>query len=275
MGAHRSVVQHYAAIALDKYLKRGAVGGNRHARTTMTQSLTSQDRVFVLTGAGVSAESGLPTFRGADGLWRGHRVEEVATPQAFHANPELVWQFYSERRKRAATVSPNPGHRALAELERALDERFFLCTQNVDSLHEQAGSQRLVHMHGRLMQTRCSRETCHIAPFDDERLYLSRAEIPTCPQCGALLRPHICWFGEVPFAMDRIFEQLRVCTVLLTVGTSGVVEPAASFVRMARINRARAIYIGPEEPANSKFFDEVVLGNAGEVLPGLVKELSG
>ncbi len=240
----------------------------------MTQPLSSQDRVFVLTGAGVSAESGLPTFRGVDGLWRGHRVEEVATPEAFHANPELVWQFYSERRKRAATVAPNPAHRALAELERALDERCFLCTQNVDSLHEQAGSQRLVHMHGRLMQTRCSRETCRSSPFDDERLYLSRAEIPTCPQCGALLRPHICWFGEVPFAMDRIFEQLRVCTVLLTVGTSGVVEPAASFVRMARINGARAIYIGPEEPANGKFFDEVVLGKAGEMLPGLVKELS-
>ena len=251
------------------------MAGNRHASRTMTQPLTSQDRVFVLTGAGVSAESGLPTFRGADGLWRGHRVEEVATPEAFHANPELVWQFYSERRKRAATVAPNPAHRALAELERALDERCFLCTQNVDSLHEQAGSQRLVHMHGRLMQTRCSRETCRSSPFDDERLYLSRAEIPTCPQCGALLRPHICWFGEVPFAMDRIFEQLRVCTVLLTVGTSGVVEPAASFVRMARINGARAIYIGPEEPTNSRFFDEVVLGKAGEVLPGMVKELRG
>ncbi len=237
--------------------------------------LSPQDRVFVLTGAGVSAESGLPTFRGADGLWRGHRVKEVATPQAFHSNPEMVWQFYSERRKRHANVAPNSAHRALAALERVLGERFFLCTQNVDSLHEQAGSHRIIHMHGRLMQTRCSREACHSAPFDDERLYLSRAEIPTCPECGAMLRPHICWFGEVPFSMDRIFEQLRMCTVLLTVGTSGVVEPAASFVRMARINRARAVYIGPEEPANSKFFDEVVLGKAGEVLPGLVKELAG
>ena len=249
------------------------MAGNRYASRTMTQPLASEDRVFVLTGAGVSAESGLPTFRDADGLWRGHRVEKVATPEAFQANPGLVWQFYSERRKRAVTVTPNPAHRALAELEHVLGERFFLCTQNVDSLHEQAGSQRIVHMHGRLMQTRCSRQTCHSTPFDDERLYLSRAEIPTCPKCGALLRPHICWFGEVPFAMDRIFEQLRVCTVLLTIGTSGVVEPAASFVRMARINGARAIYIGPEEPANSKFFDEVVLGKAGEVLPGLVKQL--
>jgi NAD-dependent deacetylase len=241
----------------------------------MMKSLSPQDRVFVLTGAGISAESGLPTFRGPNGIWRGRRVEEVATPLAFHANPEMVWQFYSERRKRHATVVPNDAHFALAELERALGERFFLCTQNVDSLHEQAGSQRVMHMHGRLMQTRCSRESCRTPPFDDERGYLTRAEIPTCPKCSALLRPHICWFGEVPFGMDRIFEQLRICTVLLTVGSSGVVEPAASFVRMARMNNAQAIYIGPEEPANSIFFDEVVLGKAGEVLPRLVKEMCG
>jgi len=241
----------------------------------MTKPLSPSDRVFVLTGAGISAESGLPTFRGADGLWRGRRVEEVATPAAFHANPELVWQFYSERRKRHASVTPNSAHRALAELERALGDRFFLCTQNVDSLHELAGSQRIIHMHGRLMQTRCSRETCRTAPFEDDRQYLTRAEIPTCPKCGAMLRPHICWFGEVPFGMDRIFEELRVSTVLLTIGSSGVVEPAASFVRMARVNHAKAIYIGPEEPANSMFFDEVLLGKAGEVLPGLVETMKG
>jgi NAD-dependent deacetylase len=237
------------------------------------KGLLPSDRVFALTGAGISAESGLPTFRGADGLWRGHRVEEVATPGAFHANPELVWQFYSERRKRHATVIPNDAHRALAELERTVGDRFFLCTQNVDSLHEQAGSLRIMHMHGRLMQTRCSRESCRTQPFDDERQYLSRAEIPTCPKCGALLRPHICWFGEVPFGMDRIFAELRACTVLLTIGSSGVVEPAASFVRMAHMNNAKAIYVGPEEPANRMFFDEVVMGKAGEVLPGLVKDL--
>ena len=239
----------------------------------MSKPLTQQDRMFVLTGAGVSAESGVPTFRGAGGLWRGHRMEEVATPQAFQSRPDLVWQFYSERRKRAESVFPNPAHHCLVQIEEFLGDRFFLCTQNVDSLHEQAGSRRLAHMHGRLMQTRCSRQSCRSTPFADERLYLSRAEIPTCPQCGALLRPDICWFGEVPFLMDRIFEQLRVCTVLLSIGTSGVVEPAASFVRMAHLNGARAIYVGPEEPANSMFFDEVVLGNAGEVLPRLVKEL--
>jgi NAD-dependent deacetylase len=241
----------------------------------MNRPLSPFDRVFVLTGAGISAESGVPTFRGADGLWRGYRVEDVAAPEAFRANPVLVWQFYSERRRRAANVYPNAAHKALAELEHNLGDHFFLCTQNVDSLHEQAGSERIVHMHGRLMQTRCSRDACHTPPFDDERSYLSHAEIPTCPQCGSLVRPHICWFGEVPFALERIVEQLKIANLLLTIGTSGVVEPAASFVRIARANHARAIYIGPEEPANHKFFDEVVLGKAGEVLPGLTKELAG
>jgi len=241
----------------------------------MIWALSSRDRAFVLTGAGISAESGLPTFRGPGGIWRGHRAQDVATPEAFGADPEMVWQFYSERRKRHATVIPNPAHFALAKLEQTLEDRFFLCTQNVDSLHEQAGSQRIVHMHGRLMQTRCSRDSCRSKPFDDERLYLSRAEIPTCAQCGALLRPHVCWFGEVPFSMDRIFEELRLCTTLLTVGSSGVVEPAASFARMARMNRARSIYVGPEEPANRAFFDEVVLGKAGEVLPDMVDRLVG
>jgi len=228
--------------------------------------------VFVLTGAGVSAESGLPTFRGAAGIWRGYRAQDVATPEAFRADPEMVWQFYSERRKRHSTVTANTAHFALAELERRLGERFFLCTQNVDSLHEQAGSKRLVHMHGRLMQSRCSRAGCHSKPFEDERRYLHRAEIPTCEQCGALLRPHVCWFGEVPYSMDRIFAELRACTVLLTVGSSGVVEPAASFVRMVKAQRARAIYVGAEEPANGTFFDDVVLGKAGEVLPELVRQ---
>ena len=237
------------------------------------KKLSAQDRLFVLTGAGVSAESGLPTFRGINGIWRGHRVEDVATPEAFAANPEMVWQFYSERRQRHGTVQPNSAHFALADVERALSDRFFLCTQNVDSLHEQAGSQRVVHMHGRLMQSRCSRSSCRTLPLDDPNLYRTGSEILNCPKCGAMVRPHICWFGEVPFHMDLILQQLDAATVLLTVGTSGVVEPAASFVRMARRNRARTIYVGPEAPSNSEYFDEVLLGKAGEVLPGLVEDL--
>ena len=241
----------------------------------MIQPLSPTGRLFVLTGAGISAESGLPTFRGAGGIWRGYRAQDVATPEAFHADPAMVWQFYSERRKRHSTVTANPAHFALAKLERRLADRFFLCTQNVDSLHEQAGSTRVLHMHGRLMQTRCSREGCRSKPFDDERQYLSRNEIPTCVQCGSLLRPHVCWFGEVPYHMDRIFAELDRCTVLMTVGSSGVVEPAASFVRLARVHAAQTIYVGPEEPANLSFFDEVVPGKAGEVLPGLVEQLAG
>jgi NAD-dependent deacetylase len=235
--------------------------------------LSPQDHLFVLTGAGVSAESGLPTFRGANGLWRGYRVEDVATPGAFAADPGLVWQFYSERRQRHQTVQPNPAHFALAEFERRLGDRFFLCTQNVDSLHEQGGSKRVVHMHGRIMQSRCSSGSCSSRPFDDTSSYQTSDEVPRCLMCGALIRPHICWFGEVPFEMDLILHQLQAATVLLTVGTSGVVEPAASFVRMARRNRARTIYVGPEEPSNSGFFDEVMLGKAGEVLPDLVREV--
>jgi NAD-dependent deacetylase len=235
--------------------------------------MSDEDRVFVLTGAGVSAESGLPTFRGANGIWRGYRVEDVATPEAFAADPALVWQFYSERRQRHATVQSNPAHFALAELERALGNRFFLCTQNVDSLHEQAGSRRVLHMHGRLMQSRCSRPQCATAPFDDHNLYRTKPEIPNCAECGALIRPHICWFGEVPFHMDLILRQLDGAEVLLTVGTSGVVEPAASFVRMARRNHTRTIYVGPEEPSNSGYFDQVLLGKAGEVLPGFVQDI--
>lgn len=235
--------------------------------------LNRNDRVFVLTGAGVSAESGLPTFRGMNGLWRGYRVEDVATPEAFAADPVLVWQFYSERRMRHATVEPNPAHFALAELERILADRFFLCTQNVDALHEQAGSRRVVHIHGRLMQSRCSNSRCHTAPFDDRNPYRTRAEIPKCRACGALVRPHICWFGEVPFEMDLVLHQLSEATLVLVVGSSGVVEPAASFVRIARRGGARTVYIGPEEPANHAYFDEVLDGKAGEVLPALVRDL--
>lgn len=237
--------------------------------------LTHDDRIFVLTGAGVSAESGLPTFRGANGLWRGYRVEDVASPEAFAADPSLVWQFYSERREKHRTVDPNPAHFALAALEHSLGDRYFLCTQNVDSLHEQAGSQRVVHMHGRLMQSRCSSHTCPTTPFDDRNLYRTQEEIPRCRHCGAIVRPHICWFGEVPFQMELVLHQLSEATVLLTVGTSGVVEPAASFVRIARRNRARTIYVGPEEPANTAFFDDLLLGKAGEVLPELVKDVLG
>ena len=227
--------------------------------------IASTDRVFILTGAGISAESGIPTFRGEGGLWRSYRVEEVGTPEAFRRDPRLVWEFYSMRRRVASAAKPNPGHVALAKLERALEDRLFLCTQNVDSLHEQAGSKRVTHMHGELFKSRC--DSCRRAPFDDANTYEPPAEIPRC-ECGGRIRPHICWFGEVPFDLDRIFQALEECTVFVAVGTSGVVEPAASFVAHVR-RRARTIYVGPEEPANKFAFTECHLGKAGEMLPNL------
>ena len=192
----------------------------------------AQDRVFVLTGAGVSAESGLPTFRGAGGLWRGYRVEDVASPIAWARDPLLVWQFYSMRRRAHIEKQPNPGHYALAKLEAALGDRLFLCTQNVDRLHEEAGSRRVVHMHGRLFQSRC--DGCARPPFDDANTY--EQQVPRC-HCGGQIRPHICWFGETPYEMDLIQRELQRCSRFLAVGTSGVVYPAAAFAAEARRNR--------------------------------------
>jgi len=229
------------------------------------------DRLFVLTGAGISAESGIPTFRGQDGLWEGHRIEDVATPQAFARDPELVWRFYSMRRVRALHAKPNAGHVALARLEEQLGERMLICTQNVDALHEAAGSTRVLHMHGQLFQSRCSNRKCKTKPFKDTRIYEKRSHIPTCVECGALWRPHICWFSESPFHMKEVIPALEECTVFLTVGSSGVVQPAASFALIARQNGAKTYYVGLETPANAFAFDEVFLGPAGERLPALLE----
>lgn len=236
--------------------------------THPTIHLTADDRVFVLTGAGVSAESGLKTFRDQGGLWEGYRVEEVATPEAWEEDAVRVWRFYSQRRKDAQKAEPNAAHRSLADLEKQLGERFFLCTQNVDDLHERAGSRRLVHMHGELFVSRCE-DDCGRPPFPDRALYESEEAIVRCA-CGGRMRPHIVWFGEIPLEMDQIQREIDRCTVMLVVGTSGAVYPAANFVRWAG-PRVRKYYIGPEEPMNASAFTEIMLGNAGEVLPGLVK----
>ena len=231
--------------------------------------IRENDRVFVLTGAGISAESGLPTFRASDGLWAGHRIEDVCTPEAWENDPELVWQFYSARREAAERALPNPAHLALAGLEERLGDSFFLCTQNVDDLHEKAGSRRLVHMHGDLFTSRCS-EGCGRAAVPDRALYMTAGSIARCA-CGARMRPHIVWFGEVPLEMDRIMAEIRRATVMLVVGTSGSVYPAANFVHLARQARARTVYVGPEAPLNAAAFTEVVEGKAGVVLPGILE----
>jgi NAD-dependent deacetylase len=233
-------------------------------------AIAPDDQLFILTGAGVSAESGIPTFRGVNGLWRNYPLAEVASPQAWHRNPRLVWEFYSMRRAVASAAKPNRAHFALAELGRKLQQRLFLCTQNVDNLHEQAGSRQVVHMHGELFKSRC--DACSRAPFDDTSSYDPPAEIPRC-QCGGRIRPHICWFGEMPYELDPIFGALNECTIFMAVGTSGVVEPAASFVAGVA-GRARTIYVGPEEPANAFSFTECHLGKAGEVLPDLLGTFS-
>ena len=230
-------------------------------------SISAEDRVFVLTGAGISAESGLPTFRASDGLWAGHRVEEVCTPEAWKRSPALVWEFYSQRRAQGAKAEPNPAHLALAELEARLGERFFLCTQNVDDLHERAGSVRLVHMHGELAKARCERE-CGRPPVEDHAIYHGQDEVGRCA-CGGRMRPHIVFFGEIPLEMDHIQAEIQKATLMVVVGTSGSVYPAASFVHWARQSGARTVYVGPEPPLNASAFTNVVEGKAGEVLPGL------
>jgi len=230
-------------------------------------SISPNDRLFVLTGAGISAESGLPTFRASDGLWAGHRVEDVCTPEALELNPALVWQFYSERRAQGAKAEPNPAHVAVADLEAKLGDRFFLCTQNVDDLHERAGSKRLVHMHGELAKSRCEDE-CGQPPVEDRTVYKGLDEVGRCA-CGARLRPHIVFFGEIPLEMDRIQREIDRATLMVVVGTSGSVYPAANFVNWARRGGARTVYVGPEPPLNAQAFTNVVEGKAGVVLPGL------
>jgi NAD-dependent deacetylase len=228
--------------------------------------------LLVLTGAGVSAESGVPTFRSGGGLWEQHPVEQVATPEGFAADPELVWRFYSARRVQARTCEPNPGHRALAALEERLGERLLLVTQNVDGLHRRAGSRRLIEIHGSLFLTRCS--GCDRAPFDDERIF-ERPPLPACDACRRLLRPAVVWFGEL---LDP--EHLRAIEVFiargrrrrlvfLAVGTSGAVYPAAGLVDSARAAGGETFLVNADPADNLRRFHHFVQGRSGEVLPAL------
>jgi len=230
--------------------------------------------LLVLTGAGVSAESGVPTFRGVGGLWRTHPVEQVASPDGFDADPGLVWEFYSERRAKAQGVVPNAGHFALAEVEERLGERFLLVTQNVDGLHRKAGSHRLVELHGNLFTSRCSK--CARPPFSDEAVYPA-GSVPTCDACGARLRPHIVWFGETLeernlAAIDAFVERAaegRLC--FLAAGTSGAVYPAAGLVNVARRAGAKSWLVNADAADNARAFDHVYRGKSGELLPVLLR----
>lgn len=237
------------------------------------------ERVFVLTGAGVSAESGLATFRGEGGVWKQYRAEEVAHINAWRRDPKLVWEFYSFRRRKHHEVKPNPAHVALAELERRIGDGFFLCTQNVDRLHEMAGSERVAHIHGKIFESKC--DTCRRPPFYDESTHDDGAPLPRC-ECGTgTIRPNVIWFGEsLPESeLARTFEELDRCDCFVAVGTSGVVEPVASFVRHLKLRRQNdegrtipTIYVGPERPANAEYFDDFYLGTASEMVPRLIAE---
>ncbi len=228
--------------------------------------------IVVLTGAGISAESGLATFRGAGGLWEGHRVEDVATPEAFARDPEVVHRFYNQRRRQLhdPSIKPNPAHLALARLEAEWPGRVLVVTQNIDDLHERAGSRQVVHMHGQIRRVRC--QAC-----GDERLWLGDLGTPTpCPACGATasLRPAIVWFGEMPLEMERIMATLQTCDLFVAVGTSGHVYPAAGFVEVVRdIGRAHTIELNLEPSAVRSAFAECRLGPAGTVVPALVGEV--
>lgn len=230
-----------------------------------------KDGIFVLTGAGISAESGIPVFQGTS--WRGHSHYELANIEAWERDPKLVWEYYSHRRASACGSKPNAAHLALANLQRRLPERVFLCTQNVDGLHEAAGSKNIVHIHGKLFENRCA-ENCGQPAIADRKGY-SAEELPRC-SCGALLRPNVCWFGEQPYELDRIYRELESCEIFIAIGTSGQVQPVASFVTQLkqRPQPARTIFLGLTEPANVRYFNEVHFGPAAELVPQVLRELA-
>jgi NAD-dependent deacetylase len=228
--------------------------------------------IVVLTGAGISAESGLATFRGAGGLWQGHRAEDVATPEAFARDPALVHRFYNQRRRQLHDpgIKPNAAHQALARLEALWPGEVLVVTQNVDDLHERAGSRRVLHMHGELRRVRCT--AC-----GNERLWLGELGVATaCPACGAAggMRPAIVWFGEMPLELDRIMAALQACDLFVAIGTSGHVYPAAGFVELVRdMGRAHTIEVNLEPSAVRSAFAECRAGPAGSLVPALVDEL--
>lgn len=225
-------------------------------------------RIVILTGAGISAESGIDTFRSAGGLWEQHRVEDVATPEGFARNPDLVLNFYDMRRAALENVAPNPAHEALARLEREFAGELLLVTQNVDDLHERGGSVRVLHMHGELKSALCS--ACEMrSPW-----HATMIERPPCPVCQApTLRPDVVWFGEMPYEMGRIYQALETCDLFVSIGTSGAVYPAAGFVQEARAAGARTLELNLEPSEGSRLFHETRLGPASMVVPHWVDEV--
>ena len=228
------------------------------------------ERIVILTGAGISAESGIDTFRAAGGLGEQHRVEDVATPDGFQRNPELVLDFYDMRRKALAKVAPNPAHEALARLEREFEGYLLLVTQNVDDLHERGGSSQVLHMHGELMSALCL--SCEMRSRWDAAM----SDRPPCPVCQApTLRPDVVWFGEMPYQMERIYAALAECDLFVSIGTSGAVYPAAGFVQEARAQGADTLELNLEPSEGSHYFRQSRHGPAGVLVPQWVEEVLG
>lgn len=232
--------------------------------------------IVILTGAGISAESGVSTFRDNNGLWCNHRIEDVATPEAFERNPQLVQQFYNMRRAQLAEVKPNAAHDALADLAEHFDGRLLLVTQNVDDLHDRAHAGRkagkgfeLIHLHGELGKVRCT---------ETEKVYDWKGDIKAESQCACCneigtLRPHIVWFGEMPLEMPKIYAALAECDLFISIGTSGNVYPAAGFVQEARAHGARTIELNLEPSQGYSLFEERIYGKATEIVPEFVKTI--
>lgn len=232
--------------------------------------MSKQPKIVVLTGAGISAESGIRTFRAADGLWENHRVEDVATPEGFARDPKLVQRFYNERRKQLFSddVKPNAAHIALAELEKKIGNNLLVVTQNVDNLHERAGSKNIIHMHGELLKVRCVKSG-QVYDWQKDITAQDKCQCCTTPQT---LRPHIVWFGEIPLEMERIQTALSECDYFISIGTSGNVYPAAGFVREALFYGAHTVELNLEPSQVRSNFAEFHYGKASEVVPNYLKQ---
>ncbi|MTI13947.1 Sir2 family NAD+-dependent deacetylase [Sansalvadorimonas verongulae] len=232
----------------------------------MDYDISNARSIVILTGAGISAESGVNTFRASDGLWENHPVEDVATPEGFARNPELVQYFYNARRRQLSTVEPNAAHVALADFERRFDGRFLLITQNVDDLHERAGSNNLLHMHGELLKARCTAcDSVHTITGD-----LSLASICGVCQSQGTVRPDIVWFGEIPMEMERIYNALTQCDLFVSIGTSGNVYPAAGFAQEAKNTGATTVELNLDPSVQASTFDYCLHGLATEIVPAFL-----
>ncbi len=237
--------------------------------TALQEKLVSAKKVVVLTGAGVSQESGISTFRDKDGLWQKFKPEDLATPEAFHRNPKMVWEWYDFRRKKIQTIQPNLAHKALTDMEKIFPE-FLLVTQNVDGLHQKAGSQKILELHGNLNRNKC---------FNCEKIYsdsnFDSKTVPPLCKCGGFLRPDVVWFGELlpELALDKAQKASGQAELFFSVGTSAIVYPAAALPFLAKEKGAFVVEINTEETEISTFVDELLLGKAGEILPEIVEFL--